>query len=99
MNLSVFSKLFDDPGDAGFLAIYGDECSEVINPPTDVVQFSTYGKDFVFTSGFGLADGDDTFPLSNRIRWIAPSSTNGGGQGWGPIDVCWPATERAFSCY
>ena len=35
------------------------------------------------SSSFGLADGNEIFLSSCGIRWIVPSSTNKGGQGWG----------------
>ena len=36
----------------------------------------------LLANGFGLADGDETFPLSCRTRRIALSSKNEGSQGW-----------------
>ena len=48
-----------------------------------LVQFRTYGKVFALTSGRGLTNGDETFLISCKIRWITPSGTNESGQGWG----------------
>lgn len=57
------------------------ERCEALGALTDAAHFRVYGKEFALACGFGLTDGDETFPFGWRIRWIAPSSTNKGGVG------------------
>jgi hypothetical protein len=79
----VLAKLFNDPRSARFLSIDARECGEPVDALTNIVQFRTYGKEFTLASNFDLTDGNETFLFSCRIRWMAPSGTNEGGQGWG----------------
>ena len=46
-------------------------------------QCCAYGKKFALASSCGLTDGNETYLFSCRIRWIALSGTNEGGEGWG----------------
>ena len=47
---------------------------------TNVVQFCAYGNEFALASSFGLTNGNEMFLFSCRIRWIAPSGMNEGGE-------------------
>ena len=67
----VLPKLFNDPRNTGVLSIYTRECDEAGDTLTNVVQFGAHGKEFVFASGFGLTDGNETFLFNCRIRWIS----------------------------
>ena len=58
-------------------------CREAVDALTNVVQFRAYGKEFALANGNGLTDGNEPFLFSCGIRWITPSGTNEGGQGWG----------------
>ena len=77
----ALAKLFSDPRNARFLSIYMRECGEVIDALTNVAQFHADGKEFALARCFGLTDGNETLLFSCRIRWIAPSGTNEGGDG------------------
>ena len=77
----VLAKLFDGPGSARFLSVYTRECGEAVHALTNVLQFRAYGTEFGLASSIGLTDGNETFLFSFRIRSIAPSGTNEGGQG------------------
>ena len=63
----VLAKLFDDPRSARSLTIYAREYREAIDALTNVVQFRAYGKEFTLANGFGLTNGNETFPFSCRI--------------------------------
>jgi len=78
----VLSKLFNDPRCARFLSIYTREYGEAIDALTDVIQFRAYGREFGLASSLGLTDGNEVFLFGCRIRWVVPSGTNEGGQGW-----------------
>jgi hypothetical protein len=79
----VLAKLFNDPRSARFLSIYTRECGEAVDALTNGVQFCAYGNEFGLASSIGLTDGDEAFLFSCRIRRIAPSGTDEGGQGRG----------------
>ena len=84
--------------------IYTRECSKAVDELTNVVQFQADGEEFALASGFGLTDGNETFLSSCRVRWIASSGTNEGGQGWGVRrdvemkGILWPFLYGATAC-
>jgi hypothetical protein len=79
----VLAKFFNDPRSATFLSIYTRECGEAVDTLANVVQFRAHRKEFALAGSFGLTNGNETFLFSRKSRWIAPSSTNEGSQGWG----------------
>ena len=79
----ILAEPFNDPRNARVLSVYPRKCSEAADAFTNDGQSCAYRKEFALASSFGLTDGNEMFPLNCRSRWIAPSGTNEGGQGWG----------------
>ena len=79
----VPAKLFNHSRSARFLSFYTRERGEAVDALTNILQLHAYEREFALASSVTLADSNETFLTGCGIRWIAPSGTNEGSEGWG----------------